>query len=70
MNVKDLYRLFQKTKGIVIDTRKPVENSLFVSLYKQPIINIDKKIIKIVDFNKEKKLRDEGMQKKIKVKYF
>jgi len=30
----------------------------------------DKKIIKIVDFNKEKKLRDEGMQKKIKVKYF
>ena len=30
----------------------------------------DKKIIKIVDFDKEKKLREEGIQKKIKVKYF
>ena len=30
----------------------------------------DKKIIKIVDFDKEKKLREEGIQKKIKVKSF
>jgi len=30
----------------------------------------DKKIIKIVDFDKEKKLREENIQKKIKVKYF
>jgi len=30
----------------------------------------NKKIIKIVDFDKEKKLREEGIQKKIKVKYF
>ena len=30
----------------------------------------DKKIIKIVDSDKEKKLREEGIQKKIKVKYF
>ena len=30
----------------------------------------DKKIIKIVDFDKEKKLREEGIQKKIKVKFF
>ena len=30
----------------------------------------DKKIIKIVDFDKEKKLREEGIQKKIKVNYF
>ena len=35
--------------------------------------NVDasvKKIIKIVDFDKEKKMREENMQKKIKVKYF
>ena len=30
----------------------------------------DKKIIKIVDFDKEKKLEEENIQKKIKVKYF
>ena len=30
----------------------------------------DKKIIKIVDFDKEKKMREENMQKKIKVKSF
>ena len=30
----------------------------------------DKKIIKIVDFDKEKKLREENIQKKIKVKFF
>jgi len=30
----------------------------------------NKKIIKIVDFDKEKKLREENIQKKIKVKYF
>jgi len=30
----------------------------------------DKKIIKIVDFDKEKKLKEENIQKKIKVKYF
>ena len=30
----------------------------------------DKKIIKIVDFDKEKKLKEENMQKKIKVKSF
>ena len=30
----------------------------------------DKKIIKIVDFDKEKKLREENIQNKIKVKFF
>ena len=30
----------------------------------------NKKIIKIVDFDKEKKLREESIQKKIKVKFF
>ena len=30
----------------------------------------DKKIIKIVDFDKEKKVREENKQKKIKVKSF
>ena len=30
----------------------------------------DKKIIKIVDFDKEKQLREENIQKKIKVKSF
>ena len=30
----------------------------------------DKKIIKIVDFDKEKKLEEENIQKKIKVKSF
>ena len=30
----------------------------------------DKKVIKIVDFDKEKKSKEENMQKKIKVKYF
>ena len=32
MNVKDIYRLFQKTKGIVTDTRKSVKDSFFVAL--------------------------------------
>jgi ribose transport system ATP-binding protein len=32
--------------------------------------SLDKKIIKIVDFDKEKKLREENIQKKIKVKSF
>ena len=32
MNVKDIYGLFQKTEGIVTDTRLCVENSFFVAL--------------------------------------
>ena len=32
MNVKDIYSLFQKTKGVVTDTRLSVENSFFVAL--------------------------------------
>ena len=32
MNVKDIYGLFQKTKGVVTDTRLCVENSFFVAL--------------------------------------
>ncbi len=32
MNVIDIYRLFQKTKGVVTDTRKSVKNSFFIAL--------------------------------------
>tara|TARA_B100000614_G_scaffold260902_1_gene288987 strand:+ start:94 stop:1395 length:1302 start_codon:yes stop_codon:yes gene_type:complete len=32
MNVKDIYSLFQKTKGVVTDSRISVENSFFVAL--------------------------------------
>ncbi|MDG2146976.1 MAG: UDP-N-acetylmuramoyl-tripeptide--D-alanyl-D-alanine ligase [Flavobacteriaceae bacterium] len=32
MNVKDIYGLFQKTEGIVTDTRLCVENSFFIAL--------------------------------------
>ena len=32
MNVKDIYRLFQKTKGVVTDTRLSVKNSFYIAL--------------------------------------
>ena len=32
MNVKDIYRLFQKTKGVVTDTRLSVKNSFYIGL--------------------------------------
>ncbi len=32
MNLKDIYGLFQKTEGVVTDTRLCVENSFFVAL--------------------------------------
>lgn len=32
MNVKDIYRLFQKTKGVVTDTRLSVKNCFYIAL--------------------------------------
>ena len=32
MNVKDIYRLFQKTKGVATDTRLSVKNSFYIAL--------------------------------------
>ena len=32
MNVKDIYSLFQKTKGVVTDTRLSVKNSFYIAL--------------------------------------
>jgi len=71
-----LQGMFGQTQGIASTSYSKSKNTSISEKVNDTNTNLknvnasDKKIIKIVDFNKEKKLRDEGMQKKIKVKYF
>jgi len=71
-----LQGMFGQTQGIASTSFSKSKNTSISEKVNDTNTNLrnvnasDKKIIKIVDFNKEKKLRDEGMQKKIKVKYF
>jgi ABC-type multidrug transport system ATPase subunit len=69
--------MFGQTQGIIGSTSISKSNNTSISEKVNDtntnLRNVDvsdKKIIKIVDFDKEKKLREEGIQKKIKVKYF
>jgi len=71
-----LQGMFGQTQGIGSTSISKSNNTSISEKVKDTNTNLsnvdasDKKIIKIVDFDKEKKLREEGIQKKIKVKYF
>jgi len=71
-----LQGMFGQTQGIGSTSISKSNNISISEKVKDTNTNLsnvdasDKKIIKIVDFDKEKKLREEGIQKKIKVKYF
>ena len=71
-----LQGMFGQTQGIGSTSISKSNNTSILEKVKDTNTNLsnvdasDKKIIKIVDFDKEKKLREEGIQKKIKVKYF
>ena len=71
-----LQGMFGQTQGIGSSSISKLNNtniSAKVNVTNTDLINIDasdKKIIKIVDFDKDKKLREENIQKKLKVKYF
>jgi len=71
-----LQGMFGQTQGIASTSFSKSKNTSISEKVNDTNTNLrnvnasDKKIIKIVDFDKEKKLREEGIQKKIKVKYF
>jgi len=71
-----LQGMFGQTQGIASTSISKSKNTSISEKVNDTNTNLsnvdasDKKIIKIVDFDKEKKLREEGIQKKIKVNYF
>ena len=71
-----LQGMFGQTQGIGSTSMSKSNNTSISEKLNDTNTNLrnvdasDKKIIKIVDFDKEKKLREENMQKKIKVKSF
>jgi len=71
-----LQGMFGQTQGIASTSFSKSKNTSISEKVNDTNTNLrnvdasDKKIIKIVDFDKEKKLKEENIQKKIKVKYF
>ena len=71
-----LQGMFGQTQGIGSTSMSKSNNTSISEKLNDTNTNLrnvdasDKKIIKIVDFDKEKKMREENMQKKIKVKFF
>ena len=71
-----LQGMFGQTQGIGSTSMSKSNNTSISEKLNDTNTNLrnanasDKKIIKIVDFDKEKKLKEENMQKKIKVKSF